>query len=303
MAIDHNHSHETNGTKNIRFAFFLNLAFTIVEIVGGLWTNSMAILSDSLHDLGDSLSLGSAWALEKHSQKGKDKRYSYGYRRFSVLGALVNTVVLIVGSIMILSEAVPRIVNPEPSNASGMLFMAVAGVIVNGIAAWRVSRRQSLNAQVVAWHLIEDLLGWIAVLVVGLILLFKDLYILDPIVSILITIYVLFNVIRNLKKTLQLFLQAVPEGIDLLEIEKKILAVNGVQSIHHLHVWSLDGEHHVLTTHVVVDAESTMADFQRVRKEINALTAGMAFEHTAVEVECEGDTCRMRENDIACDGK
>jgi cobalt-zinc-cadmium efflux system protein len=302
MANNHNHTHAHNGTKNIRFAFFLNLTFTIVEIVGGIMTNSMAILSDSLHDLGDSLSLGLAWMLEKHSQKGKDQRYSYGYRRFSVLGALVNTIVLVVGSIVILSEAVPRILNPEPSHAPGMLLMAVAGIIVNGIAAFRVSRNQSLNAQVVAWHLIEDLLGWIAVMVVSIVLLFKDLYILDPIVSILITVYVLYNVVKNLKKTLELFLQVVPEGIDLQEIEIKILAIERVKSIHHLHVWSLDGEHHVLTTHVVIDAASTMADLQRVRSEINALMEGMAFEHTAVEVECEGDTCRMRDDEIPCEG-
>jgi cobalt-zinc-cadmium efflux system protein len=132
--------------------------------------------------------------------------------------------------------------------------------------------------------------------------LFKDLYILDPIVSILITVYVLYNVVKNLKKTLELFLQVVPEGIDLQEIEIKILAIERVKSIHHLHVWSLDGEHHVLTTHVVIDAASTMADLQRVRSEINALMEGMAFEHTAVEVECEGDTCRMRDDEIPCEG-
>jgi len=295
MAHQQSHPHAHQNTRSIRFAFFLNLTFTLIEITGGIWTNSVAILSDALHDLGDSLSLGLAWYLEKYSQKGTDKKYSYGYRRFSMLGALANTIILIVGSLIILSEAIPRIIRPEQANAKGMALLAAGGILVNGIAALRVSRSKSLNARMVAWHLLEDLLGWIAVLVVSIVLLFKEIYILDPILSVLITTYVLYNVVRNLKKTLVLFMQAVPEGIDVSTLEDKILAIDKVRSIHHLHVWSLDGEHHVLTTHVVIESESTIEDVQRVRKEINALMEGMDFEHTAIEVECEDEACRMKE--------
>lgn len=288
-------AHIHDSARNIRFAFFLNLAFTIIEIIGGIWTNSLAILSDSLHDLGDSFSLGLAWYLDKYSRKEKDKKYSYGYRRFSLLGALVTTVVLIIGSLFILSEAIPRLISPEHSNAHGMAFLAVAGIIVNGFAVLRVSRSKTFNARVIAWHLMEDVLGWIAVLVVSIVLLFKDIYILDPILSVLITLYVLINVFRNLKKTLALFLQAVPENVNIAEIENKILGIDRVQSIHHLHVWSLDGEHHVLTIHVVVKAESTMEDVRQIKEKINAITDGMDFEHTAIEVECEDHQCRMKE--------
>lgn len=295
MAHQQSHPHAHQNTRSIRFAFFINLTFTLIEITGGIWTNSVAILSDALHDLGDSLSLGLAWYLEKYSQKEKDKKYSYGYRRFSMLGALANTIILIVGSLIILSEAIPRIIRPEQADAKGMALLAVGGILVNGIAALRVSRSKSLNARMVAWHLLEDLLGWIAVLVVSIVLLFKEIYILDPILSVLITTYVLYNVVRNLKKTLVLFMQAVPEGIDVSTLEDKILAIDKVRSIHHLHVWSLDGEHHVLTTHVVIESESTIEDVQRVRKEINALMEGMDFEHTAIEVECEDEACRMKE--------
>jgi len=295
MAHQHSPTHAHQNTHSIRFAFFLNLIFTLIEITGGIWTNSVAILSDALHDLGDSLSLGLAWYLEKYSQKGKDKKYSYGYRRFSMLGALVNTIVLIVGSLIILSEAIPRIIRPEQANAKCMALLAAGGILVNGIAALRVSRSKSLNARMVAWHLLEDLLGWIAVLVVSIVLLFKAIYILDPILSVLITIYVLYNVVCNLKKTLVLFMQAVPEGIDVSALEDKILAIDKVRSIHHLHVWSLDGEHHVLTIHVVIESKSTIEDVQRVRKEINALMEEMDFEHTAIQVECEDETCLMKE--------
>lgn len=170
------------------FAFFLNLGFTILEIIGGLWTNSLAVLSDALHDLGDSLALGLAWYLERYSQRASDKVYSYGYGRFSLLGALINSVILIGGSLYILSEAVPRILAPEATNAPGMLFLALVGIAVNGLALFRLKGSQSLNVQMVTWHFLEDALGWVAVLLVSLILLFTNAYILDPILSILITL-------------------------------------------------------------------------------------------------------------------
>jgi cobalt-zinc-cadmium efflux system protein len=295
MSYQHSHTQALQNTRNIRFVFLLNLIFTLIEITGGIWTNSVAILSDALHDLGDSLSLGLAWYLEKYSQKERNEKYSYGYRRFSMLGALINTIILIIGSLIILSEAIPRIMRPEQADANGMALLAIGGILVNGIAALRLSKDRSLNARMVAWHLLEDVLGWIAVLIVGIVLIFKKIYILDPILSVLITSYVLFNVVRNLNKTLVLFMQAVPEGIDVSALEANILAIEKVKSIHHLHIWSLDGEHNVLTIHVVIGSESTIADVQRVRKEINALMEGMDFEHTAIQVECEDEACQMKD--------
>ncbi|MFH2055081.1 MAG: cation diffusion facilitator family transporter, partial [bacterium] len=177
--------HVHSGLKNLRLAFFLNFGFAILEIGGGLWTNSVAILSDAVHDLGDSLAIASAWFLEKRSQRGGDQKYSYGYRRFSVLGAAINAVVLLVGSFFVLSEAISRLFQPEQSLAEGMIAFAVVGILVNGVAVLRLRGQTSLNASMVAWHLLEDVLGWTAVLVVGVTLLFTDIPILDPILSIL----------------------------------------------------------------------------------------------------------------------
>jgi len=202
--------HTQNGNGDLRGAFYLNFSFTIIEIIGGIWTNSIAILSDALHDFGDSLSLGLSWYLEKYSQKAKDAKYSYGYRRFSLLGALINTVVLIIGSGFVLAAAIPRLLNPESSDASGMMFLAIAGIIINGLAVLRVKDSMSLSVQVVTWHLLEDVLTWTAVLVVSIVLLFTNMHILDPILAVLVTFYVLYNVLRNLTKTSALFLQAVP---------------------------------------------------------------------------------------------
>ena len=289
------HDHSNDSTGDLRLAFFLNLSFTIIEIAGGIWTNSLAILSDAIHDLGDSLSLGMAWYLETYARKDKDKKYSYGYRRYSLLSALINTVVLIVGSVFILSRAVTRLFNPEPVDAKGMILFAVLGIIVNGLAMMRLRGGKSLNAQVVAWHLIEDVLGWVAVLIMSIVLLFTDLYILDPIFSILITSFVLFNVIKNLRKTLALFLQAVPENMDLEKIENRLLAIDNVCSSHHTHIWSMDGEHHVLTTHLVVEEDASQGEVLCIKEEINQLSKEMDFLHTTVEIEYGDEKCSMAE--------
>ena len=291
--MSHDHSHDSTG--DLRLAFFLNLSFTIIEIAGGIWTNSLAILSDAIHDLGDSLSLGMAWYLETYARKDKDKKYSYGYRRYSLLSALINTVVLIVGSVFILSRAVARLFNPEAVDARGMILFAVLGIIVNGLAMLRLRGGKSLNAQVVAWHLIEDVLGWVAVLIMSIVLLFTDLYILDPIFSILITGFVLYNVIKNLRKTLALFLQAVPENMDLEMIENRLLAIDNVCSSHHTHIWSMDGEHHVLTTHLVVEEDTSQDEVLCIKEDINQLSKEMGFLHTTVEIEYGDEKCSMAE--------
>lgn len=289
-------AHKHDNASGVKTAFFLNLGFTVFEIIGGLWTNSLAIISDALHDLGDSFSLGLTWRLEKLAEKGRTKRYSYGYRRFSLLGAVTNAVVLIGGSLFVLSEAIPRLVQPEHSNAPGMALFALVGVAVNGVAALRLKHGQKLSAQVVAWHLLEDVLGWIAILIVSVTLLFTDIHILDPILSILITLYVLYNAMRNLRKASALFLQAIPEEIDVDEIEQNLLAHEKVRSTHHTHIWSLDGEHHVLTTHVVMDPGATREDVLQVKDSIKALAGKVNLEHITVEIEYGDEVCEMAED-------
>ena len=209
----HLHHHHHGDSANLRTAFFLNLGFTVIEIIGAYFTNSVAILSDALHDLGDSIALGMAWGLEKHAAKEAPARYSYGYGRLSLLAAFINAAVLIAGGLFVMAEVIPRLLNPEATNAPGMILLALGGIAVNGVAVWRLQGGGSMNAKVAMWHLLEDVLGWVAVLIVGITLLFIDLYILDSILSLLITIYILYNVLGHLKKTAELFLQAAPEGV------------------------------------------------------------------------------------------
>ena len=287
------HHHKNATHHNLRLAFFLNLGFTLAEVVGGLYTNSVAILSDAVHDLGDSISLGMAWYLENLSQRDRDQRFSYGYRRFSLLGALLTTSILIIGSIIILIEAIPRLVTPERANASGMAVFALIGITVNGLAVLRLRKDETLNARAAAWHLFEDVLGWIGVLVVSIVLLFRPIYILDAILSIVITLYISWNVIANLRKTLTLFLQGVPETINIEEIDNFLRSIPEVKSTHHTHVWSLDGEHHVLTTHVVVDEGLSKDAILCVRSDLQGLLSTLEFSHSTIEIEFGDGDCGM----------
>ncbi|MBH0231621.1 cation diffusion facilitator family transporter [Halobacillus yeomjeoni] len=287
------HHHHDHSTGNIKVAFFLNFFFTIIEIIGGLLTNSMAILSDALHDLGDSLSLGLAWFLQKYSKKSRNSDFSFGYKRFSLLAALINSVVLIVGSVFILFEAVPRLLNPESPNTTGMMILAVLGILVNGAAVFRLKDGQSMNQKVISWHLLEDVLGWVAVLIVSIVMAFTDLSILDPLASIAITLYILYNVILNFIQTMRLFLEGVPRNIDLKEIRERINDIEHVLSTHHTHLWSLDGEHHAFSTHVVVPPDATKKEVCEVKDEIKEIIHSINLEHVTIEIEYEDEPCSI----------
>jgi len=288
--------HKPAGSlRGIRTAFLLNLAFTLFEIAGGLWTNSIAILADALHDLGDSFALGAAWYLEKISGRKGDARYSYGYRRFSLVGALISAGVLIAGSLLIVTEAVPRLLHPVRAHAPGMIILAVVGCVVNGVAALRLRRTSGFNARMVAWHLMEDALGWLAILVAGVVLLVRDVPALDPALSILITLWVLWNVVRNLRRTMGVFLQGTPEDVDLPALETELRGIEGISDLHHTHVWSMDGVHHVLTTHAVIAADAGKEDQLRIKEAVQEVVARRGIAHTTVELEYADERCRIRD--------
>ncbi|MCB9345950.1 MAG: cation transporter [Lewinellaceae bacterium] len=287
------HDHHHHSGRNLTIAFFLNLGFTILEFVGGLLTNSVAILSDALHDLGDSISLGLSWYLDRKSKQGRTEQYSFGYHRFSLLGALINSLVLIGGSVYIIYEAVGRILEPQHSNAEGMVLFAILGVSVNGYAAWKLSSGKTMNERVVSWHLLEDVLGWAAVLVVAIVLLFKDIHYLDPALSMAITLYILYNVVRRLKDTLHLFLQGVPEGVTIKDLELQLLSLPKVGSLHHTHLWSLEGEHHVFTTHVVLKDIQSFGQIVETKRQMKAILKKYPFSHYTIETELDEERCEL----------
>lgn len=283
------HDHGSEG--NLKVAFFLNLGFTILEIFGGLWTNSIAILTDALHDAGDTASLGLAWYFERLSEKGRTPKHTYGYKRFRLLGGLITGLVLIAGLTFILWKAVNRLMNPEPVNAPGMIALAVVGIAVNGYAVIRTRKGSSLTEKVVSWHLLEDTLGWGAVLIGAGAMAIWDVPIIDPILSIVISLFVLWNVGRNLKKVMTVFLQTTPESFDAGDFEETILGFPGVTQVHHVHVWSLDGESHVLTAHVVMSGDSKRGEITDVKKRVMDLLDEKDFTHVTIDVELEGEEC------------
>jgi len=293
--MSHNHHHHGESTKNLKIAFYLNLAFTLFEIIGGLFVNSIAIISDAIHDLGDTLSIGTALYLEKKSIKPNDKNFSFGYKRFSLLGAVITGLILLLGSIYVVIEAIGRIIEPEHSDAEGMLFFSIIGVLVNGYAAWKVSKGKSINEKMVSLHLLEDVLGWVAILIVSIVLLFKDIHYLDPALSLIITLYILWNVIKRLKKSVFIFLQGVPLEIDKNKIENEILKIDHVNSLHHTRIWSLDGEHHVFTTHVKLNKINSFEKLLSIKNSVKEIMKKFPFEHYTIETEVDNESCDIKD--------
>ncbi len=286
----HGHSH-TAGSGNLKVAFLLNLTFTVIESAGGLWTNSIAILSDALHDAGDSLSLGLALYLHRLAQRLADARFTYGYRRFSTLGALTTGVVLVIGLGFVAWHSVQRLADPQPVKAGGVMALAVVGILFNGLAAWKLRHSHSLNEKVASWHLLEDTLGWMAVLVSGVVMSIWTVPIVDPLLSLAICAFVLRNVFKNLKVVGLVFLQSAPPGFDLAAFEKGLSHIPNVVNAHHSQTWTVDGEAHVLSTHLVMKAGSDRQTIVHAKQAVHALLKSQAFDHITVDVELEGEDC------------
>jgi len=288
----HGHHHHHGASDRLGWAFFLNVSFTLIEFIGGWLTNSTAIMADAVHDLGDSLSIGSAWWLNKLGNKQASGQFTYGYKRFSLLGALINGVVLVTGSVWIMFEAIPRLYAPQMPETEGMALLAVFGIAVNGFAAYKLSAGTSLNERVLNWHLLEDVLGWVAVLIVSIVLMFVDWPILDPILSIAFTLFILINVVRTLRETLGLFLQATPSQHIREELLTVLTEPDSVSAIHHLHFWSLDGEQHVMTAHLVLNQSVTMAELKILKEDLQEKLSGFDLAHTTIEFEFADEVCR-----------
>ena len=288
---NHNHSHQENNQQNILLAFFMNAGFAVIEFVGGYLTNSVAIYSDALHDLGDSIALLFAYIAEKISVKKADKNFTFGYSRFSVLAALVNGLILLIGSTFIIREAVVRFQNPEPIHAPGVILLALLGLGVNGFAAYRMSKNSGLNSRMIMLHLLEDILGWCAVLLVSIVLLFKPWYFLDSLLSILIALIIINGVVKNLYNVSKIFLQAFPESLSREEIIKDLLTFDNVLDIHFIQGWSLDESNFNLTLHVKVSSNMLMKDVDILRKKIEVFLREKHIQFTTIQF--EGDDCKL----------
>ena len=206
--------------KNILCAFILNLTFSIFEFIGGAAIGSVAIISDALHDASDAASIAISYLLEKKSHQEPDENYTYGYTRYSVIGGLVTTSILIFGSLVIMYKAAYRIIYPTPINYNGMIIFSIVGIIVNVIAAILTHDGTSLNQKAVNLHMLEDVLGWAVVLIGAVAMKFLDFTIIDPIMSIAVAIFILISACKTLQDVLSIFLQKIPKGVRLKEIKQ-----------------------------------------------------------------------------------
>jgi cobalt-zinc-cadmium efflux system protein len=275
--------------KNILIAFILNLCFSIFEFVGGLFTGSVAIVSDAVHDIGDAASIGISYFLERKSKKQPDETYTYGYARYSVIGGVITTLILLFGSVMVIYNAITRIIDPTPINYNGMIIFAVIGAVVNFLAAFFTRHGDSLNQRAVNLHMLEDVLGWIVVLLGAVVMKFTDFALIDPIMSIGVAVFIFTNAFKNLKEVTDLFLEKKPHGIDVNEIKEHITEIDGVIDVHHIHVWSMDGESHYATMHIVTNEDSHIIK-DKVREELQE--HGIA--HVTLELEEEGEHCHAQ---------
>ncbi len=284
--------------KRVRLAAFLNAAFTIVEMAGGFWTNSLSILSDALHDFGDSIALVISWIFERRARKTPNAKFTFGYQRLSLFSALFSASILIGGSIVIILQAIPRFLNPEPVNAFGMLGIALIGITLNGAGYVLLKKGESLNEKVLSWHLLEDVLGWIVILVGGIVIYFWKFYFVDPIMTVALTVFILYNVAKNMREAINILLQGVPKHINLEAVKHDIMTIKGVLGLHDIHIWSLEGETDIFTAHVVLDDETLEKQSEQITRSIKDTLRIHHIEHSTIELEskyhCTGMVCEEK---------
>ncbi len=272
--------------KKILGAFLLNFIFSIIEFVGGIFTNSVAIISDSLHDMMDAVSIGISYILEKISKKKPNNKYSFGYIRYSVLGSLITTIILITGSIIVIINAIKRIINPVDVNYVGMLFFAIFGFIINLLAVLITRNGKSLNQKTINLHMFEDCLGWLLILIGSILMNFTNINIIDPILSIFVSGFILINALSNLKTILEIFLIKVPASINIDDIKNKLLDEKEVIDVHHVHVWTIDGYNNFAILHVVLNKINNV-NKNKVRK----IVEDFGIKHITIEFEDKNDEC------------
>lgn len=288
-----NHPSQPKPAQKILIAFLLNLGFSIFESIGGILTNSVAITSDAVHDLGDAASIGIAYFLERYSKKSPDPKYTYGYVRYSVMGSLLTTLILLAGSTLVICAAISRLVHPAPVNYDGVILLAIFGVVINFIAAYYTHDGASLNQKSVNLHMLEDVLGWVVVLAGAIVMHFTNFALIDPILSIAVAIFILVSALGNFREVVDLFLEKTPRGISIDALRKHIMKLQGIKDVHHIHVWSMDGYHNYATMHVVC-AQPTPAIKAKIRAELQE----HGISHVTIEMEQPGEDCPAQNCEI-----
>jgi len=272
--------------KNILIAFLLNMFFSIFELVGGIFTHSVAIISDAIHDFGDGITIGISYFLEKKSKKEADNNYTFGYKRYSILGALISNSILFIGSVLVIYNAILRILNPVKINYDGMIIFAVIGVIVNYLAAYFTRKGDSINQKSVNLHMLEDTLGWMVVLIGAIIMKFTNLSIMDPIMSIVVALFIVMHVGEHFKIIVDVLLEKTPNNINIDELKNKLFKIKSIIDIHHIHIWSLDGISNCATMHIVLNKED-----KQIKEKVRNVLLEFNISYVTIELENIDEKC------------
>ena len=278
-------------------AFFLNLSYAIVEFIAGGIFGSSAVLADSVHDLGDAIAIGISAFLETISNREEDRQYTLGYKRFSLSGALVTAVILITGSILVILENTTKLFNPQPVNDEGILWLGMIAVTINVLASLVVRKGQTKNESILSLHFLEDTLGWLAVILMAIVLRFTDWYILDPLLSLVISIFILIKAIPRFWSTLKIFLDAVPEGVDIKQVMSDLEELDNVASLNQLNLWTMDGLEKNAIVHLCM---KKMEYMETCKESIRIFLKDCGFQNITIEVDADLETHREHKRQV-CD--
>ena len=288
----HKHTnHEHKSSQWIWTAFILNLIFAVIEFVWGTLTNSIAIISDSIHDFWDSLAIWLAYIFEKISSKKANEKYNYWYARYSILWALITVLILVVGSFLIMKNAIERFSEPIEIHSIWMLILAVIWLAINGYAAWKTAKWNGMNEKAITLHLLEDVLWWAAVLIWAILIYFFHRNFIDSILSIWICIFILFNACVLIKWIANIFLEKTPEWISYEKLIKQIKKIEWIQDAHHMHVWTLDWSKNYMTIHALIDKKLKTKDIINLKKDMKKLLKKEWIDHSVIEFEWEDENC------------
>ena len=271
-----------SSKTSIWLAFFLNLSYAIVEFIAGGIFGSSAVLADSVHDLGDAIAIGISALLETISNREEDRQYTLGYKRFSLLGAMLTAVILMIGSVLVILENVTKIVHPQPVNEEGILWLGIIAVAINVLASLVVRKGKTKNESILSLHFLEDTLGWLAVILMAIILRFTDWYILDPLLSLVISIFILTKTIPRFWSALKIFLDAVPEGVDIKQVKNDLEQLDHVVSVNQLNLWTMDGLEKNAIVHVCLEE---IEHIEYCKESIRNLLKDYGFQNVTIEVD------------------
>ncbi len=283
---DHSHNHfQIIDTKLIRYTLYINLSFAILELFLALYTNSIALYSNMIHDFGDSIILLSTIFIEQFSFRGRNERYTYGYRRFSLIGAIVNTVILLIGSIVIIDSAINRLMHPEIIKMDILIYVGIIGIFVNLIGVHYLKRSDSPVNRSLKTNLQMDVYNWLTLFIAAIIMSVFNIGAIDAVLSIIIAVIMMISVIKQFKEIFHIIMQSVPQNIDIKEINTIIMSFKGVVDCHDLHIWTLDGEDYITSFHLVVDNKMNIVEIMDLKEEIKLELEKYHLNHTTIEVD------------------